>query len=326
MPTSNADPLVSVILTTYDRREYLPEAIESVTDQTYEKIELVVVDDHSPESPQDIVDDASQESVRDIVFVRHEENKGASAARNTGIEVADGEILAFLDDDEQWKPTKIERQVDVLQNEGPDVGAVYTGIQMFDPSGSTIAVRDAKDEGDLTKKFLCGSTPPFPSIAVRQEIVSAAGPFDEELPSWNDREWLLRVAQECEFGAIDAPLVVSQREDGRSKLSGNFAVKKETSYPKVIDTFLPIAAEYGWLFKQKSYAHLTFDLGYAALINEHYDEARTTFATALVRWPFVPKFYLYAFIAMTGDRGYKLAQHLKRDVTNIYHRCRSTLA
>lgn len=318
MDTSSESPLVSVVLTTYDRHEFLADAIETVVKQTYDEIELIVVDDHSPESPRDIVESAPHNELRDIVFVRHEENRGASAARNTGIETARGELIAFLDDDDIWEPIKIERQVDSLRNAEPNVGAVYTGIRNVDTDRSTIAVRHADREGDLTKEFLCGFTPPFPSVVVRREVVAATGPLDEDLPSWNDREWLLRVSQHCEFVAIDAPLVVSQRGDDHGNLSSNFAIKKRQSYPRVVEKFQPVAREYSWLFARKSYAHLTFGLGYAALTNGEYNEARKSFVTALIQWPFVLKFHLYAFVAATGDRGYKTARQLKRILENSY--------
>lgn len=312
MENTAGNPLVSVVLTTYNRQEFLPDAIKTVIEQTYDEIELVIVDDNSPESPRDIVENASTEGLRDVVFVRHKENRGASAARNTGIERASGEIIAFLDDDDRWKPTKIERQVDVLQNANSSVGAVYTGMRTFATDGSTITIQRVDKEGDLRKAFLCGFTPPFSSVVVKREVAADAGPFDEELPSWNDREWLLRAAQHGEFRVIDAPLVFSQREDGRDQLSGDYETKATESYPRIVEKFQPVAAEYGRLFKRKSHAHLTFDLGYAALANEKYEAARKHFLTASIRWPFAPKFFLYLSVVATGDRGYKAARAVKR--------------
>ena len=317
MTPSSDEPLVTVVLPTYDRPELLPESIATVTNQTYDKIELVVVDDHSPESPRDIVENVSREGLHDVVFVRHTENKGASAARNTGIETAQGELIAFLDDDDTWKPTKIERQIDAFRKVPSSVGVVYTGIRSATTDDTTINVRHVDREGDLTKEILCGFTPPFSSVVVRREVVADAGPFDEDLPSWNDREWLLRVSQHCDFTVVDAPLVVSRRGNDHTNLSGDLTLKREESYPKVVEKFRPVAAEYGRLFARKSHAHLTFRLGYAALANEEYEAARRIFFIALSRWPFAPKFFVYALVAMAGDRGYKTARSLKQKTERL---------
>ncbi|EMA54321.1 glycosyltransferase family 2 protein [Halococcus thailandensis] len=316
MSTVDVDPLVTVILTTYDRREFLPKAIETVAEQTYDKIELVVVDDHSSESPRDIVEKSSTEGLCNLVFVRHEENGGTSAARNTGIEHANGEIIAFLDDDDAWEPSKIERQVDLFQRTDSDVGAIYTAMRSIDMDGSTITLQHATKEGDLTKAFLCGYNIPFTSIAVRRDIVASAGLFDENLPSWNDRHWLLRVSLHCEFLTIDEPLVISQRGTEHDQVSDNFTAKLEQSYPIVAEQFQTIAADYGWLFERKSSAHLKYGIGYSALRNGETEKAREFFIDALVKWPFNPIFYLYAFIAMTGNRGYRMARTAKRAIEN----------
>lgn len=105
------NPLVSVIIPTYNRSHVICKAIESVLHQTYENIELIVVDDGSTD------DTPSRLAVYDDkICVLLQDNTGPSIARNHGVEASHGEILAFLDSDDLWLPTKIEQQVHILEN------------------------------------------------------------------------------------------------------------------------------------------------------------------------------------------------------------------
>ncbi len=318
MKCETESPLVSAIITTYNRQAHLKNAIQSVLKQSYESLELIVVDDSSPQSPESIVKETTSGSSVPVEFIEHKENKGASAARNTGIEAATGDFVAFLDDDEVWVEDKIKKQVNRLLATGPEVGAIYSGIKVMEPDGSLITVRSAETKGDMTKQFLCGKTPAFPSIVVRRDILKTAGTFNESFPSWNDREWLIRVAQECEFEAIDEPLVVSYREDGRDRISHNFDKKRDISYPGLVEKSLPIAEEYGWLFKKKVYGYITFELAYSALGNHIYDEARKYFALSLIRWPFNAKAFIFLIASISGKSGYRLGKLVKRKVASVW--------
>lgn len=111
-----AEPLVSAIIATYNRADIVGEAIESILGQTYKNMEVLVVDDGST--------DGTHEALRRFgnrIRVVRQENAGPGAARNRGIEVARGELIAFLDSDDIWMPTKLERQVRLLEKVGPTV-------------------------------------------------------------------------------------------------------------------------------------------------------------------------------------------------------------
>ena len=101
-------PVVSVIIPTYNRAHLIGRAIRSVLDQTYQDWELIVVDDASTDDIPGIVKGFTDGRVK---YIRHDENKGAAAARNTGIQAARGAYIAFLDSDDEWLPEKLERQV-----------------------------------------------------------------------------------------------------------------------------------------------------------------------------------------------------------------------
>lgn len=107
-----APPAVSVVIPTYDRAAVLPRAIDSVLGQTVEDLELLVVDDGSTDRAPDVVAGYADDRVR---CLRHEQNRGASAARNSGIEAASGDYVAFLDSDDEWLAGKLETQLAVLE-------------------------------------------------------------------------------------------------------------------------------------------------------------------------------------------------------------------
>ncbi|MCK5344238.1 MAG: glycosyltransferase family 2 protein, partial [Candidatus Heimdallarchaeota archaeon] len=118
----NRKPIVSVILTTFNRAELLPRVIDSVLHQTFTGFELLIVDDFSQDQTSEIIRTFNDDRIK---YVRHAENRGLSAARNTGIFHAIGEYIAFLDDDDEWIPTKIEKQVRHIQRLPESVGMVY---------------------------------------------------------------------------------------------------------------------------------------------------------------------------------------------------------
>lgn len=114
-------PLVSVILPTFNRSELLYLACQSVLSQSYRNLELIVVDDASTEDLQPVIDRLEDDRVR---MLRHERNRGAAAARNTGIADAKGAFIAFQDSDDLWLPGKLERQVKMFETLPESVGVV----------------------------------------------------------------------------------------------------------------------------------------------------------------------------------------------------------
>jgi glycosyltransferase involved in cell wall biosynthesis len=122
-------PLVSVIVPTYNRAAILPAAITSVLKQTWRNLEVVIIDDGSHDSTRDVVEALAEQDAR--VRYIHQTNGGVSAARNTGLRKAQGELFAFLDSDDAWLPWKLQAQIAVL-NHLPEVGMVWTDMNAVD--------------------------------------------------------------------------------------------------------------------------------------------------------------------------------------------------
>jgi glycosyltransferase involved in cell wall biosynthesis len=209
---------VSVVVPTYNRADLLPRAMDSVLDQTYGDLELVVVDDGSTDDTGTVVEGYDDPRVR---YVAHETNRGANVARNTGIEAADGEYVAFLDSDDEWRPRKLELQMDAM-SDGAWVGAYCeaetrtTGLTADLRAAAASVLARADDEPDsrggaeLVGEILADNVQPGAgsTLLVRTDVARDVGGFDEDLDRFQDPEFVLRVLQEGPVTYVDEPLVV----------------------------------------------------------------------------------------------------------------------
>ena len=118
-------PKVSVVIPTHNRAGFLQAAIQSVLNQTFQDFEIIVVDDASEDQTTEIVRSFSDPRIR---YMRHESNKGQGASRNDGIRQASGEYIALLDDDDEWLPEKLAKQVALLDSSPSQVGMIYTWL------------------------------------------------------------------------------------------------------------------------------------------------------------------------------------------------------
>ncbi|MFC7021040.1 MULTISPECIES: glycosyltransferase family 2 protein [Haloarcula] len=313
METDTESPLVSVVIPTYGRPEFLIDAVQSVVDQTYPEVELVVVDDHSPDPVEPSLADIPFDELARAEVVRHEENRGGNAARRTGIERSSGEFVAFLDDDDHWDPTLVERVVSVFQAAGPDVGVVMAGTRIVDEDGDEIGRVVPDAEGDVTEGILRGTVRAgsFSRFTVRRSVVDATGLPDERLPSWQDLEWHIRLSARCEYASLrDA--VVTRRVTSHDQITDDFEAKRDVSYPLLLEKHRPLAAEFGRGTERRFVATLTLTLGFSALRNGYYATAVRTFGRAIRYDPLAPKAYLYLLLALGGPLTYKPAKGLRR--------------
>src|SRR6056297_3803158 len=117
------DNKVSIIIPTYNRKKLLKNAIQSVLKQTYKNLEIVIVDDGSSDGTQNLIDNINNNKIK---YIRNEKSVGGSQARNIGINNSTGKYITFLDDDDEYLPEKIEKQV--LKFNNNNIGLVYTGV------------------------------------------------------------------------------------------------------------------------------------------------------------------------------------------------------
>jgi len=179
----SSSPLVSVIVTTYERPTLLPRAVNSVLQQTHDNIELIVVDDHSTTDMREPLSELAFDSLSRFEFVRHDENRGGAAARATGLEWATGQFLSVLDDDDVIHPEKIERQLQAYCRNN-EAAVVYCGVRNVDADGETISVSWPTRDGDVLRDILVNNfIGSCCTLLVHSDAVESAGPPDSEFPS-----------------------------------------------------------------------------------------------------------------------------------------------
>ena len=194
----------------------LVRAVDSVLAQTFKDFELLIVDDGSTDETPQVVDGFVDHRIRSF---RHCRNRGPAAARNTGIANARGEYVAFLDDDDEFLPRKIEEQVRALDAAGPEVGMVYVWCFRVSPTGEIVGTRCREFEGDVHDLALMlrlvlsiGSSSMIPT-----PVFGAVGCFNERLQICEDLDFLCRLSERFEIKVI--PQYLARLHTGHTRLS-----------------------------------------------------------------------------------------------------------
>ncbi len=210
MPSLKNGPLVSVIIPTYNRAFTIERAVNSVLDQNWAPLELIVVDDGSTDETARIL--AARSSDRRLTLLR-QNNRGVSAARNLGILHSKGELTAFLDSDDEWLPGKLAAQVDFMAA-NPTARLVQTReIWMRNGRRVNPGRKHLKKAGDifLDSVKLCLISPS--AVMLRRQVLDEVGLFDETLPAAEDYDLWLRILRLHPAGLIDRELAI--RHGGR---------------------------------------------------------------------------------------------------------------
>lgn len=229
MQKNEKKPTVSVIIPTYNRAHLLPRAIKSVLNQTFQDFEVIVVDDGSMDNTEEVVKKFQKQDKR-VRYIKHEGNKGGSAARNSGIKNAKGKYIAFLDSDDEWLPTKLEKQIELFRKRCNSVGAVYCLQYIMDDSIGRIKldkIYDSARRGNVYRQALSGfyGGVGSPRTMLLGECFQKSGMFDESLPSFQDVDLGIRVAEHYNFELIDEPLVICHVGHGKPRISNAFNAK-----------------------------------------------------------------------------------------------------
>lgn len=215
---------VSVVIPTYNRAYVIREALGSALGQTLRPFEIVVVDDGSSDDTREIAEGLGASNIR---YIRHHHNRGYSAACNTGISAATGDLVAFLDSDDLWKPDYLERQLDFMSRH-PEVDAVFSDTEIH---GETVIPsligllsvfpkllqpHPGPDEYVFTGRqmYMCllQEVPIKPTaFVVKREMFEREGAFNEAWPSGTDWDLFIRFSRSACFGFINLPLVIQRR-------------------------------------------------------------------------------------------------------------------
>ncbi len=212
--------LVSAVITTHNRLEFLKKAIKSVKEQTYKNIEIIVVDDGSTDGTKEFC--INEKGIKYIEILK-EDHKNGNYARNLGIKNSNGKFIAFLDDDDEWYSTKIEKQVKKIKRNN-NIGMVYTNRKIIVNDGQYIYITSINNENknDCKKKCLYNIFSVTSAMMFRKEALENVGLFDENVNFWQETELVIRICQNYMIDFIDEPLLLyRQYVNGKKQLSNN---------------------------------------------------------------------------------------------------------
>lgn len=217
-------PLVSVQMVVWNGEKYIAEAVESVLNQTYPNVELVVVDDGSTDRTREIVEGFRSDRIRYVC----KEHGGVAPARNEALRHCRGDCIAILDSDDLYEPDMLQAGVDALR-ENPELDAVYTDLAIIDDRGKETGVvcsyENVRPDRIIAETFLEGcNAVPFGSMMVRRELVDRIGPFDERFSISEDSDYIVRLARLGQFGHINRTLYRCRRHE--SNLSHDLKSRK----------------------------------------------------------------------------------------------------
>lgn len=206
------NPVISVVIPSYNRSEFIPRAVRSVFRQTFNDIELLVIDDGSTDDTILLLHSLQQEDSR-LKVIQHERNLGSQAARNTGILASHGEFIAFLDSDNEWMPDKLERQISLINDSSSNIGALYSGFIRVHVDGRPTTKQIPRVKGKIYKTALTEWIADMNTLVVRKDILNKSGLLDERIRSYQEWDLCIRLAKVTEFDFVNEPLVIYHMHD-----------------------------------------------------------------------------------------------------------------
>lgn len=278
---------VSVIIPVYNGEKYIAEALDSALNQTFTDYEVIVVNDGSVDSTEDIVANYVQKHPEKI-FYFYQKNRGLAAARNAAIHYSKGKYLALLDADDRWLPERLEETVKVMENDST-VGLVHSNIIRFSDNGVLdIPKRKTKYLNGMIFNhiFLRDAHIACPTVLIRRSSLDELGMFDENLSylGCEDRDLWLRIARHSKVSYIDKVLAY-YRINANSMSHNQDKMHKARLY--VVDKHVPEDTEYSeFHLRKKALARIYRDRGDVFLSIRQFQDARESYKEAINYHPF----------------------------------------
>ena len=217
---------VSIVIPTYKRVDYLDRLLKSIEVQTFKEFEVIVVDDNSPNIIEyEPIIEKYKNIFNEFKFITKKENRGAPHSRNIGIKEAKYDLIALVDDDDEWLPTKLEKQIKIFGASHEKVGLVYTWTDVMDENRTIIHKYRSEIEGNAKKEILKECFIPSPSVMVRKKAIMEAGLFDEQFPSCQDWDmWTRIIMKDYEVKVLKNVVTIYHKHN-----SGNIGLSKNAS-------------------------------------------------------------------------------------------------
>lgn len=194
---------VSVIIPTFNRENTIKRAVESVLEQTYNNLEVIIVDDCSNDETKNIISSINDSRVK---IIKHPLRKGAAAARNTGIKNSSGSFVSFQDSDDEWYKSKLQMQMDLF-NSNAQIDVIFSSFWLIrDNIKKKIPSRKAQ-RNILYKNILLDNYVGTPTVILKRKVFERIGYFDENLPRYQDWDLAIRLFKHCTVFYLNEPTV-----------------------------------------------------------------------------------------------------------------------
>ncbi|KOP27852.1 glycosyl transferase family A [Hapalosiphon sp. MRB220] len=271
-------PKVSVIIPAYNAMTYLPETLESVFRQTFTDFEVLIINDGSSDNIVQWVSELTDSRLQLI----SQANQGVSAARNTGIAHAQGEYIAFLDADDLWEPTKLEKQVHCLDNDST-VGLAHTWTLLIDREGhQTGKLLITQLEGDVWTQIVQKNTVVTSSVMIRATCLKTVGEFDRELNYCEDNDLWIRFASGYVFAVVRESLTRYRLHDSSlsthcKEILKDFRILTERAFESVPTELLYL--------RNRSYGNQNLYLAWKSVNNKDFNQAIHYRQQAIAHYP-----------------------------------------
>lgn len=239
------NPTVSVVIPTYKRTvEYVSKAVESVLNQTYPNVEIVVIDDSTDayEGKKNTEKYFAELNAPNVVYLQNEKNLGGSLSRNRGIENAKGEYITFLDDDDEYKPEKVEKQLRFMQEK--DYEMTFTDLEIYTPDGKMVDYREFSDvksfkNEDLLKYHLQKHLTGTPTFMYKAEKLREIGGFDAVKVGQEFHLMLKSIIGDLNIGYFPECYVKAYRHPDGGISGGNNKINGEKALFEFKQKFFP---------------------------------------------------------------------------------------
>lgn len=198
-------PLVSVVIPVYNRQATIQRAVDSVLNQTYSNIEVLVVDDGSTDNSLEMLKKYDNDN-RVKIFCQ-KLNQGANAARNRGIREAKGEYIAFHDSDDEWLPEKLEKQIGLMEKSKYNVSFCAYKIYYAESTQIIPNITKKISSGNIRSILKTKNIVGTPTLVVHRSVITEVGIFDEEMPRLQDYEYIIRIIKKYNILFVNEPLV-----------------------------------------------------------------------------------------------------------------------
>jgi glycosyltransferase involved in cell wall biosynthesis len=310
----NIHPTISVIIPTYNRSKLLGRAIQSVIDQTFADFELIVVDDASTDNTYEVVSAFEDQRIR---FIRHEQNRGVSVARNTGLDAVLGDYITFLDSDDEWLPQKLERQWQAFQSScSKKPGAVSCAAWLMTGKSAKLVHMRVDDDfyGDLlsfVNTRYCSMT----NLMIDKQVLQRHNiKFDEALRTVGDRDFVLRLVRVCKMDYVNEAL---------TKFNTDAAVRltHKTNSSERLKCRLILLDKYKRELKHmpKALARHHVSIALLYLRNGDFGSARTHFQIA-ARTYSSPKYLLFWMVSLAGSKSFLVFHRMWEALSVLAHK------